>query len=259
MHGQPVGQRDVLGVAALDLRAELSYALSDQGGVGEETLRAADQVDDVQMDGELRPVDGPDQLQIAVGRVRIHPRHRLQRLGRLATQLDPADGINYYPILSLASESSYMGKELFNYGLSNCVGRNTIDGFMDRTSASSGTTGRSMLFDYDNHLNSVGGDETFLQGGDSGGPSFTNWNGQLALLGVHWFQAGPEMVADGGGLGCFSGDTFVPNYLSDIERRMTIETLTVIPEPSTLVLWLLASAVGVGYGWRKKRRTQGSV
>ncbi|MHB8971465.1 MAG: PEP-CTERM sorting domain-containing protein [Pirellulaceae bacterium] len=178
-------------------------------------------------------------------------------LGKLSTPLGLSDKINYYPILSLASESSYLGKELFNYGLSNRVGRNTIDGFMDRTSSTSGATGRSMLYDYnyDSNLNTVGGDETFLQGGDSGGPSFTNWNGQLTLLGVHWFNAGDGSSDDFS----YSGDTFVPHYISDIERRMTNETLTVIPEPSTLVLWLLAGAVGVGYGWQRKCRQLGSV
>ena len=75
-----VAERDVLGVAAADVRAQLREALAQQAGVVVELGRAVDEVGRVEVDGEPRPVDRADQLQVAVGRVGQAPRHRLERV-----------------------------------------------------------------------------------------------------------------------------------------------------------------------------------
>ena len=94
------------------------------------------------------------------------------------------------------------------------------------------STGVSMLYDFDdNDVIDVGGDETFLQSGDSGGPSFASWNGELVLLGIHWFNGKPSAGP------WYSGDTFVPSYVGDINSKMSGETLTVVPEPSVSIFY----------------------
>jgi hypothetical protein len=63
--------------------------------------------------------------------------------------------------------------------------------------------------------------ESLLQPGDSGGPSFFLYAGASpALVGLHWFSSG--------GSPSFSGDTFVPGYVSAIQAAMTGETLTTV-------------------------------
>ena len=74
------GERDVLGVAAADVRAQLREALAQQARVVVELRRAVDEVGRVEVDGELRPVDRAEQLEVAVGRVGQAPRHRLERV-----------------------------------------------------------------------------------------------------------------------------------------------------------------------------------
>ncbi len=168
-------------------------------------------------------------------------------LGKLTTPLIPEDHINFYPILVMSSVASYLDMELFNYGKTDRVGRNVLDAILDQTNSSS--HGISMLYDYDDSdVIDVGGDETFLELYDSGGPSFAIWNGELALLGIHWFHEKPSEGA------WYSGDTFVPHYVGDINGSMIGETLTVVPEPSTLALWSLVCMVGLGYGWWRKHR-----
>ena len=161
-------------------------------------------------------------------------------LGKLATPVDAA--VNYYPILLHDTEAAYVGTELFNYGKPSLVGRNVIEGFSDFTE---GSTGRVMIYDFDdNDVIDVGGDETFLEGGDSGGPSFTVWNDRLALLGIHWFHDTDSLWE--------SGETFVPAYIDDINAAMAGESLTVVPEPTTLALWVVG-LIGGFIAWRRRK------
>ena len=54
-----------------------------------------------------------------------------------------------------------------------------------------------MEYDYDT-VNGLGADECYLIGGDSGGPSFIDASGQLALVGIHYYNGGtpgPEILA----------------------------------------------------------------
>lgn len=157
-------------------------------------------------------------------------------LGTLATSVHST--IAYYPVLELDSAASYIGRELYNYGAGKDteqrVGRNVIEDIVKgvSTDPADGNTGVAMLFDFDNNdVITVGGDETYLQSGDSGAPSFTVWNNGLALLGIHWFNSGTA--------GVDSGDTFVPAYLDDLNANMTGYSVTVVPEPATMALWLL--------------------
>ena len=174
-------------------------------------------------------------------------------LGKLSTTLDPSHNIAYYPILMLGADSLYPGIELYNYGQQNRVGRNVIDDNGIQIFTEAPSTGMSMYYDYDNNdVPSVGGDETFLIPGDSGGPSFAVWNNELALLGIHWFNGYEN------GEPRQSGDTFVPAYFNDIRAGMGSESPTAVPEPSTMVLVAVGGLAAL-LRHRRRRRSVGGV
>ncbi len=73
----------------------------------------------------------------------------------------------------------------------------------------SGPTGWVYAYNY---LSTIPGN-AFLQGGDSGGPTFFLYAGASpALVGVHWFNNDSPPL---------SGDTFIPAYLSDLQTAMS--------------------------------------
>lgn len=152
-------------------------------------------------------------------------------LGKLATPIAPQDNITFYPLLWGTSLDDYLGTVLYNVGQPFRVGRNVVDDFGYVTISPSTTF--CMVYDYDNSdLPSVGGDETYLQGGDSGGPSFGAVGGSLGLAGIHWF-----IYDDHGTSG--SGDSFVPAYAAAIDSLMNEPLyLLQIPEPGTMALLL---------------------
>ena len=172
-------------------------------------------------------------------------------LGRLSTA--PSGDIARYPIIDLGEESAYYDQEIYTYGLdfglsavSQRLGRNTIDPFSFSNWNVGGSSGRAFRFDFD-AVGGVGPDESFIQGGDSGGPSFIAVGDQLAIVGLHWFKFGTT-----------SGDTFVPEYLPGLRNALLPwrgESLTtIVPEPSTLVLLSIPLLV---VGTRRIRRSVG--
>jgi hypothetical protein len=121
----------------------------------------------------------------------------------------PVDiSISRYPVLVLRAIKSYIGLRLFNYGMIHRVGQNVLDGLA--WFKYGGSTELSLLYDYDNNDDpSVGGDETWLMGGDSGAPSFAVFNSELALIGIHC--AITSRTAN-------SIDSFVPVYFDEINK-----------------------------------------
>jgi len=120
------------------------------------------------------------------------------------------------------------------------VGRNNIDQYINSFSdANLGATISDVyLFGYDNP-GGTGIDEAYVQGGDSGAPSFAVINGALVLTGIHWFQ----YTTASGGLG--SGDTRAGSYMSALNAAIIGESATfvAVPEPSS---WLALLAVAGG-------------
>jgi hypothetical protein len=151
-------------------------------------------------------------------------------LGRLTTPLAAVDNITFYPILWGSSLDEYLGTITYNVGLPFRVGRNVVEGLGSGTDGSS--TGFAMMYDYNNSdVPSVGGDETYLQDGDSGGPSFGVAGGLLGLSGIHWGNDRPARV--------WSYDSFVPTYAGTIAGMMTDPLyLLLIPEPGSVALLL---------------------
>lgn len=162
-------------------------------------------------------------------------------LGKLTTPV--STHVQFYPILGLPEHSDYDDLEIYTFGLSVDrfsatattvrLGRNNIDpdSIAPRTEGEppNAVTGQTFLFDFDNP-GGVGDDESYLQAGDSGGPSFVIHDGAPALVGVHWFiwedENQPEIVG--------SGDTFVPEYIADLNAAMVGEQVTVV---SSILTW----------------------
>ncbi len=147
-------------------------------------------------------------------------------VGRFDTAVDSS--IARYPVAMLPSASDYMDLVLYNYGANQLVGRNVLEDMGSITVSPS--TGEAAWYDYDNNDSpSVGGDETFLQAGDSGAPSFTILNSDLSLIGVHW-----AIATYPGGSPYGSIDTFVPEYYDDVNKVLATggQALSAVPEPS---------------------------
>ena len=101
---------------------------------------------------------------------------------------------------------------------------------------------------------SIGQDETYLQPGDSGGPSFAVVNGQLALLGEHYDISGyGNPNSDGSS---WSGDGFLPYYVSTIDSMLPAnqQIAVVVPEPSSLAAFRRFRRSARACRWFRRRR-----
>ncbi len=179
-------------------------------------------------------------------------------IGRLTAPIPASDHIAYYPVLALPNVSDYVGMSIYNYGNPNLVGRNVIS--QVEPYAEAGENGWGMFYNYD--VPGVGPDETYLIGGDSGGPSFAVVNGKLALLGEHFssygtsgqipFDGGPPKASDGS---WWSVDGFLPSYIDQVDAMLPAnqQLTTVVPEPGTAVLLIVGATLLLARAWRRER------
>jgi hypothetical protein len=167
-------------------------------------------------------------------------------IGWFDTPVDPS--IARYPVEMLPTYGDYQGQTLYNYGRDQTtfstpvVGRNVMDSFYSESWDGSKTD--VTYYGY----NSATPSEAFLQGGDSGAPSFVAVNSSLALIGPHWLA---YTYADNTPAG--SADTFVPSYFNQVNNVMAAkgETLMAVPEPN-LSCYIFISAFCL---WLKHRRS----
>ena len=163
----------------------------------------------------------------------------------------PSANVARYPVVDLGAQANYDDVEIFSYGLdsgisslSHALGRNTIDSNTIHSQTVGGTTGLAYTFDFDNS-GGLGADESQIQPGDSGAPSFVAFGDQLALVGIHWYIQGNA-----------SGDAFVSGYLDELDHFLDIrgDSLNVIvPEPSSAALLLAACSLAVTVRRRSRR------
>ncbi|MBK1830605.1 PEP-CTERM sorting domain-containing protein [Verrucomicrobiaceae bacterium R5-34] len=170
-------------------------------------------------------------------------------IGKLSSAPGPTVAIyaiSATPTTSLTFGSSvYSDREAYVVGrdagastTSFRVGRNELDGFGSFSDFP--TVGDAITFDDDAFSpESLGADEAYLIGGDSGAPLFTTVGSDLVLTGVNWFNNPAS-----GGDPRYSGATFVPNYITEINALLAVDgeslTLVTVPEPSSLALLSLA-------------------
>jgi hypothetical protein len=173
-------------------------------------------------------------------------------LGKLTTPIPSSAHITYYPVLDLPYYDDYLGDVIYVNGKPNRVGRNVIDRFelgqeedKDKNIVKETV---SMGYDYDT-VNGLGADECYLQIYDSGGPSFVDAGGRLALVGIHYYinQLPGELR--------YSADSFVPYYINQLNDHMSGASVsTVTPEPSTAMLLVISAAVTGAVAWRRRQR-----
>jgi hypothetical protein len=177
-------------------------------------------------------------------------------LGTLATPIPAADLIDFFPVVN-APQNQFLGRGFFAHGqnpnyvnpstgtASPHFGTNNVDAidllsFDGQVPVNEAT--QATLYDFNSSLNG----EIHLIGGDSGGPSMLNSNGQLALFGTHY---GLDTQSN------TSADAFVPFYIDQLNASMLSNTpfsltLVGVPEPSGFILVGLVLAGG----YRRFRR-----
>jgi len=170
-------------------------------------------------------------------------------VGELTTPIPSASNIMSYAVMDLPSTNSYVGLPMRVYGyrpeggtninvpVGISVGTNVFGGFDEFLG--------NPVFWYDQYP-ATG--EAYGQPGDSGSPSFTLVGSTLALLGTHY------LVGDVGGYPA-TYDTFMPNYISQIQSILEADgyTLGLIPEPGATAALLVACCLLVG--WLRRRRS----
>ena len=175
-------------------------------------------------------------------------------LGKLETPIPASDHINYYPVPLLTNLNDYVGQMIYVNGKPNRVGRDIIDRIVAAQEPDPPATPTkntvSMEFDY-NTTSGLGADECYLISGDSGGPSFIDVNGQLALAGIHYYNGG---TPGSGYINPISGDSFVPFYLDQIMANLAGESVTTTLLQPALRTWKGGDGSGttdwaVGANW----------
>jgi hypothetical protein len=135
-------------------------------------------------------------------------------LGKLTTPIPTADHICYYPIFTLNTKGNdYRNIISFIYGRENVVGRNKI------STANYQTT---FVYDVYGSPNTLGDDECYAVGGDSGAPSFVSYNNKLAVLSTHSGNQGS----------IFAGAVF---YDSFVHYGINMLNSNMVGEPPTIV------------------------
>lgn len=166
-------------------------------------------------------------------------------LGRLTTPV--SSSIAIYPILKLPSESDYIGQSIFVYGHGSSYGTGNLVGLNKISVVNTlyyNTRESEFFFD-----GNSGPSTAALIGGDSGGPSFVEHAGHLALVGIHYWTCGTYV-------GACQGDSFVPFYTDQIAAALGTEQLTyvtAVPEPATWVLMLPGFVIVVGMTLQRRR------
>ncbi|NQU23119.1 MAG: PEP-CTERM sorting domain-containing protein [Candidatus Nealsonbacteria bacterium] len=156
-------------------------------------------------------------------------------LGKLSSPV--SSSVAKYPLLELGGNWNYNDLEILTFGLTVArslgtattvrLGRNEINPNEYGTDPPTG--GKYYRYEFDDP--GLGDDESYLQTGDSGGPSFNIYNGQPALTGIHWF------IDDEGEPRDYSGDSFIKPYVADIQAAMIGERPTLLPTPPNAWTW----------------------
>ncbi len=169
-------------------------------------------------------------------------------IGTLTAAISASDQVAFYPVLALPQLSDYVNRSLLVYGhhpAGPVIGTNTLDAF-GSISLNGGTAND---FVYQTTYSSVTG-STQGEGGDSGGPTFTVFNGALTVLGVH-----SAVGTDGSGTQ-YTFDSFIPSFIPQINTILSSHggySVTAIPEPATAATMLGVIALGAVWGVRRRR------
>ncbi len=151
-------------------------------------------------------------------------------LVRLDSPIDPASGVSPLPYLDLADPTDAEGETIGIVGRgpvlggTGVVGRDVLEDVetFDRTIDYGGVgvlTNRYCHFDFP--LNGGTADEGLLQSGDSGSPTFVDWSGTAALVGVHSYIS--FIDTPGPNDKWLNYDLFVPRYVDQLNLLLAPE------------------------------------
>lgn len=168
-------------------------------------------------------------------------------LAELAEVIPASDGISPMPVLNLPTEVSYLGQQIVVTGLNSRAGIGVINRFTDFGSdpvtASAGLSPtRTFDFVYRDPDFRGSGDDARLEPGDSGSPSLVVTPNGFALVGNHLsLLTSSTFFAE-----TFTNfDTFVPNYLEQLDAAMESEGYHIIrANPTNPDLSVAISKVG---------------
>ncbi len=150
------------------------------------------------------------------------------------------------PPLTLSNAGIYQNMNAYMVGRSpephpgfrdQAVGRNRITSYVENVNFLGLTDADSLLLFYDSTSNpNFVQYEAYLQGGDSGGPMFVDFGGNLRLLGINSF-------INFGGINAnpaYSGISYTGNQAAFIQAYIAANS---IPEPSALALILVGCLI----------------
>jgi hypothetical protein len=164
-------------------------------------------------------------------------------IGRLAAPLPDSSGVKFLSYYNLDTEAAYVGKTLGVLGAGGRGGRGVINAIADfggdPVTAGTGIhTTRTMQFNYASLTGNA--DDSYVESGDSGSPSFAAVNGKAAIAGTH--------TAVLSALGTTTTvDSFLPAYVAQVNAVLEGDGyhLTPATPKSTTLSWSLQSTPSV--------------
>lgn len=149
-------------------------------------------------------------------------------VGTLASAV-PA-GVEPLPYLNLPGELDYVGKELMVFGHTAKAGKGAVRAFEDLDFDGGGPNGSTRVFTFEYMDVGSGPDDCYLEGGDSGSPSFVSFGGRPALVGLHGAVIPPVAVK-------LNVDSFLPRYAAGLDAVLAPQGYRMRPAvftPTTL-------------------------
>ncbi|MCU0782284.1 MAG: hypothetical protein MUF04_14460 [Akkermansiaceae bacterium] len=149
----------------------------------------------------------------------------------LSTPFTEADKVGFFPYLALPSEEAYAHTSLVVFGWNAKAGHGRLAGIDDYEGEGLNLT-RLLRFDY--RIGFGGQDDTYLEGNDSGSPSFAMVDGRPALVGTHTSIGINSQFRQ-------NFDTFVPHYVDALNALMAADGYQMTPSHAAPVTFSITA------------------
>lgn len=149
----------------------------------------------------------------------------------LSAPFTEADKVGFFPYLALPAEEAYAHTSLVVFGWNAKAGRGRLAGISDYEGEGLNLT-RLLRFDY--RIQFGGQDDTYLEGNDSGSPSFAMVDGRPALVGTHTSIDINSQFRE-------NFDTFVPHYVDELNALMAADGYQMTPSHAAPVTFSITA------------------